>query len=127
MKPEHKRFAELYASGLPAYKSYMEVYPNCTKESAMSCAYKLMKKPEIHDYILEKQKEYYDSLALTPEKIAQKLYEMAFADKDDEIYTPQVAQKALDMLQKQMGLQKQQVKQEIEQKQTIIVTIDEDE
>jgi hypothetical protein len=49
---------------------------------------------------------------------------MAFADKDDTVYTPAVQQKALDMLQKQLGLQKQ--KMDIDSTQTINVTVEEE-
>ena len=46
---------------------------------------------------------------------------MGFAEKNDEYYTPQIQVKALDMLQKQMGLQKAVM----ENTNNIIVTIDE--
>lgn len=55
-----------------------------------------------------------------------KLAEMAFADKDDEIYGPSVQLKALDMIQKQLGLQKQKIDANVDQTTTITVTIDEE-
>lgn len=126
MKAEHKRFAELYASGMSATRAYMECYPKSSYDSAQCSGYRLLKRPDVHELVLEKQKEFYDAMAITPEKIAQKLAEMAFAEKDDEVYTPQVAQKALDMLQKQFGLQKQNIKADVDNTTTIRVTIDDE-
>lgn len=126
MKAEHKRFAELYAAGMNGTRAYMECYPNCSYDSAMCNAYRLLKREDVHEYVVIKQKEYYDALSITPERIAQKLAEMAFADKTDGVYGPSVALKALDMLQKQFGLQKQQVKAEVDNTTTIKVSIDEE-
>lgn len=123
LKREHERFADLYAAGMNATRAYMECYPNASEKSAGELGSRLIRREDVHQRIIEKQKELYEAMAITPEKIAMKLAEMAFADKEDEVYTPQVAQKALDMLQKQLGLQKQQIKAEVDQETTIKVKI----
>ena len=50
---------------------------------------------------------------------------MCFAAKDDEYYTPNIQLKALDLLQKQLGVQKQQIKAEVDNAVTINVGIEE--
>jgi hypothetical protein len=44
-------------------------------------------------------------MGYSAENVARKLIEMGFADKGDTVYTPQVQLKALDLLQKQLGVQ----------------------
>lgn len=125
-KVKHEAFALEYVSnGYNQVKAYMTVYPNCTVDSAKRSSRNLMKDPEIKARIDELIKEKYDALHINAERIAEKLGEMAFADKEDEIYGPSVALKALDMLQKQLGLQKQQIKAEVDTK-TIVVSIDDE-
>lgn len=118
---EQIRFCELYAGGYSSTQAYQEAYGQQSREAARSGAQRLLKKDYIHNLIVDMQKEVYKSMCLNAEKIAIKLAEMGFAEKNDEYYTPQIQVKALDMLQKQMGLQKAVM----ENTNNIIVTIDE--
>ena len=51
---------------------------------------------------------------ITPERIANKLAEIAFAEKGDKEYDSKAQLKALDLLQKQMSLQNQNINANVE-------------
>lgn len=123
---KQKLFCENYVSnGYKLVQAYMDAF-GCSYETANANQWKIMKKPSIKNYIRELQHERYEAMGVTADKIAAKLAEMAFADKDDEKYTPAIAQKALDLLQKQLGLQTQKVEAEV--KTTVIdVSLDDGE
>lgn len=51
---------------------------------------------------------------ITPERIANKLGDIAFAEKGDKEYDAKAQLKALDLLQKQMSLQNQNINANVE-------------
>ena len=135
LSEQEMKFCELYAGGKAAVRAYAEAYgfENLGKwkedpryDQCATGGSRLLKKPAIHDMVVQMQQDVYDSMCINAERIAAKLAEQAFADRDDEFYTPTIQQKALDMLQKQLGLQKQQIKQEVEQTTVIRVEVDEE-
>lgn len=52
---------------------------------------------------------------------------MAFAEKGDEDYPANIKVRALDLLQKQLGLQSQKIEANVNQETTIVVDIEEEE
>lgn len=126
-KEKKERFClEYVANGYNASKAYLVAYSNSSVESAGCNASRLMKDPFVIKRIDELIHEKYLSLHINADRIAEKLAEMAFAAKDDEVYGPSVALKALDMLQKQLGLQKQKIDANVDQITTISVTIEDE-
>ena len=116
-------FCECYVfEGLSATKAYQKVY-GCAYNSASANSVKVMKKDAVREYIESLQKEAFKASCLTAERVALKLSEIAFAEKGDEDYNATAQLKALDLLQKQMGLQKQHIEQEI--KTNINITVEE--
>jgi len=117
MTSQQKQFCENYlANGYNAVQAYFDAFPDADKNNPKpSYPYVLMKKPEIKTYIDGRRKEIYESLNIDAERIAQELADMAFAAKGDEKYSASVKLKALELLQKQFGLQNQkfETKQEI--------------
>ena len=117
MTAQQKQFCENYLSnGYNLVKAYFDAFPDADRSNPKpSYPYVLFKKPEIREYINERRKEIYESLNIDAERIAQELADMAFAMKGDEIYSATIKLKALELLQKQFGLQNQKVetKQEI--------------
>lgn len=117
MTSQQKQFCENYlANGYNAVQAYFDAFPDADKNNPKpSYPYVLMKKPEIKAYIDSRRKEIYESLNIDAERIAQELADMAFAAKGDEKYSASVKLKALELLQKQFGLQNQkfETKQEI--------------
>lgn len=106
---KEKKFCEEYvANGGNASRAYETVY-GCCYEDAKRRYCKTFKKPDIKEYIAELQKEAFANACITAERVALKLADVAFADKDDEFYNVPAQLKALDLLQKQLGLQKQQI------------------
>ena len=73
----------------------------------------MLRKDGIKDYIKELQKAEFEGACITAERVGLKLAEIAFAAKDDEQYTPTAQLRALDLLQKQMGLQHQKIEADV--------------
>lgn len=127
LSEQQLKFCALYAGGKTQVAAYMEAYDITSpekKHAAENAASRLLQKPEIRQCVKECQKIAFENLALTTEKVALKLAEMAFAEKDDEVYNTSVQLKALDLLQKQMGLQKQKVDTNVNQTLEITVSIE---
>lgn len=103
---KEKAFCEEYINnGCRASTAYATVY-GCSYEDASRRYCKTFRKPEIKDYIAALQKEAFEFACINAERVALKLSDIAFADKEDEIYGVSAQLKALDLLQKQLGLQK---------------------
>lgn len=106
LEDEKKFFAlEYISNGRNATQAYLAMRPGILPHSARTAGWKLLKDPLVKQYIDEWTKERYEQLNITAEHILQELAEMGFAPKGDEDYTAQVKLKALDLIQKQLGLQ----------------------
>lgn len=117
---------EYISNGYNATAAYVVAY-NCTLECANKNAYKILQKPEAQMYMQALQKDRIKAQGITAERVLEELASIAFAEKGDEHYNATAKLKAIDLLQKQMGLQKQQIKAEIEQNQEIRVTIEDND
>lgn len=106
LNDKHELFIQTWlANGRNGTRAYLAAYPDSTESGAAICASRLLKDPLVKARINELVKARYEELNITAEHIAQELAEMAFAAKGDEHYTAQIKTKALDLLQKQLGLQ----------------------
>lgn len=106
---KERTFCEEYVrNGGNASRAYFFAYET-TIENARKEYCKVFRKPRVKEYIKQLQKAEFDAACITAERIGLKLAEIAFAEKDDENYTPVSQLKALDLLQKQLGLQKQHI------------------
>ena len=120
---KEKHFCEEYvANGCNASQAYYAAY-DTTIENARKLYCKVFKKPEVKEYIAALQKEAFEAACINAERVALKLGDIAFAEKGDEIYNTAAQLKALDLLQKQLGLQKQQIEADV--KTDIRITIEE--
>lgn len=116
LNPQQKIFVEEYLSNnFNALQAYLKAYPNSSYESAMANAYHLKSKPYIVKEINRRLEERIGSKEEIANKILDKLMEMAFAAKEDEIYTPSVVQKSIDLIQKQLGLVTNKLEAKVEQ------------
>lgn len=121
---KEKAFCEEYiANGCNASQAYAAVY-GCCIEDARKRYCKTFRKEEIKEYIAQLQKEAFEAAAINAERVALKLADIAFADKNDDIYIVSAQLKALDLLQKQLGLQKQTLEADV--KTNIIINIEEE-
>lgn len=106
---KEKAFCEAYVfDAESATGAYLKAY-GCEYSTANAQGHKMLRKPHIKEYIDALQKEAFEAACITAEKVALKLADIAFAAKDDEHYTASAQLKALDLLQKQMGLQTQKI------------------
>lgn len=120
---KEKNFCEEYVrNGGNASQAYFYAY-DTTIENARKAYCKTFRKPEIKEYIKQLQKAEFEAACITAERIGLKLAEIAFAAKDDEYYTPTQQVKCLDLLQKQLGLQKQHIEADVNT--DITITIEE--
>lgn len=124
LSPQHKLFAKEYvACGFNAARAYRNAYNVDDDNNAGS---RLLREPLVREEIDREMKERCEELHINERKVLLKLNEMAFADADDKNYTPNHQLKALDLLQKQLGLQKQKIDANVDQTTTITVTIDDE-
>lgn len=106
---KEQHFCEEYvANGGNASRAYLAAY-NTTPENSRKAYCKTFRKPEVKAYIEALQKEAFAAACINAERVALKLSEIAFADKNDEYYGATAQLKALDLLQKQLGLQSQKI------------------
>jgi phage terminase small subunit len=110
---KEKAFCEEYvANGGNSSRAFQTAY-GCSIEDARKRYCKTYKKPEVKEYILALQKEAFAAACITAERVALRLSDIAIADKDDEYYGVSAQLKALDLLQKQLGLQHQKIEADI--------------
>lgn len=118
---KEKKFCEEYiANGCNASRAY-EVAYGCSIEDARKRYCKTFRKPEVKEYIAQLQKEAFAEACITAERIALKLADIAFAEKNDEIYGASAQLKALDLLQKQLSLQTQKIEADVSTDINIII------
>lgn len=123
LNAKEKAFCEYYVNeGLSATQAYLKAY-GCAYTTANGGSYRLIRKPHIKEYIESLQKEAFAAACITAERVALKLADVAFAAKDDEVYTPPHQLKALDLLQRQLGLQHQKIEADVAT--DITITIEE--
>ena len=110
---KQQEFIKQYlANGYNATKAYEKAY-NCDYSNANKNAYRTLHNPDVQAEIALQQKYHFDSLNISAEHIADELAVMAFSRKGDKEYNANVKLKALDLLQKQLGLQRQKLEAEV--------------
>ena len=120
---KEKTFCEEYvANGGNASRAYFAAY-DTTIENARKEYCKVFRKPEVKAYIRALQKEAFSAACISAERVALRLSDIAFADKDDEYYTVNAQLKALELIQKQLGLITNKIEADV--KTNINITIEE--
>lgn len=110
---KQKRFAEEYVNnGYNATQAYFSAY-DCNYDTAKNAGYLTLRKPHVKSYIEQLQKEQFENACINAERVALKLAEIAFAEKGDNDYNATSQLKALDLLQKQLGIQHQNIKADV--------------
>ena len=119
---KERAFCEEYVKSYNAYQAYLDVY-GCKPDTAKSAGWKLLYRPAIIEYIKELQQALVDRYADAASIILNELMEdITFRDADNN-HSPTWL-KSVDLVQKQLGLQK--LKADIQQEHTIInINIDE--
>lgn len=114
LSDQDKTFILTYVSnGFQQMPAYELTHPNAGPSARQSCTkYKKALQPYIDEFL----KDRYEELQISADHVLMALAEIGFAAKNDEIYNVQAKLKALDLMQKQMGLQTKNVKAEAEVK-----------
>lgn len=115
---KQKAYCIEYASnGYNALNAYRAVSPECTTGGAKAGSYRYMKTPEVRAYLTELISDIYASKMISAETIASELAVVAFQRRESlkEDYSEGTKLKALELLQKQLGLQTQKIEQKVEQ------------
>lgn len=125
---KQKAFCEEYvANGGNATQAYMFAYYGDLDpiekpkhyETARSRAYQMLRLGYVKEYLTALQKEAFERAMITPEKIVMELNRIAF--ETDASYADKL--KALNLIQKQMGMITEQVKAQVDTKNTIEINI----
>ena len=119
-KKEKAFCEEFVANGGNASRAYFAAY-DTTIENARKQYCKVFRKPEVKAYIKELQQVEFEGACITAERVGLKLSEIAFAAKDDEFYNATAQLKALDLLQKQLGLQTQRLEADVKTDINIVI------
>ena len=113
---KERKFCDEYVKTYNAGQAYMAVY-DCKKNTALSDGYKMLKRPAIIEYIKELQQALVERYADAASIILNELMEdITFRDADNN-HSPTWL-KSVDLVQKQLGLQK--LKADIQAEHTII-------
>lgn len=114
LSPKERAFCEAYVESYNAVDAYLKAYDTANINTAKTNSYQVLKRPRVKEYIKELQKEAFERAMITPERVANKLSDIAFSAKDDAYYNTTAQLKALDLLQKQLGLQTQKIDANVE-------------
>ena len=105
-----RRFLQEYIKDYNGARAYMRACPDVDYDSAKVTAYVILKKPEAHAYLDQLEKEKFKELRINAEHIATELAKIAFMD--DEA-SKKDKMKAIELLQKQLGLQSQKIQADV--------------
>ena len=113
---KERAFCEEYVKSYNAYQVYMMVY-ECDYNYAKSCAYKMLKRPAVINYIKELQQalteRYVDAAAIILNELME---DIVYRDEDGKHSSTWL--KSADLAQKQLGIQK--LKADIQAEHTVI-------
>lgn len=119
-----RRFCEEYVIDYNATEAYLRASATCTnRTSAGIMGARLLKRKDIIANIHEIQKALFEAKCITAERIADELSKIAF----DPDTSKKDRMQAMALLQKQMGLDQQVIKADVNQTTVIKIGIDEDE
>ena len=105
MSAKMKKFCEEYARTYNATQSYLTAYPNAGYDTAKATGWQLLRDQRVKNYLTQLEKEAFEANRINYERIANELAEMAFNKETAE----NIRLRAMDLLQKQLGLQTQKV------------------
>ena len=121
-KKERDFCEEYVANGFNASQAYAKAYDKDIEYSRKAYC-KTFRKPDVKEYIAKLQQEAFEMACITAERVALKLAEIAFSEKGDDYYNASSQLKALDLLQKQLGVQHQKIEADLHT--DIVINIEE--
>lgn len=124
LNKKQQAFAEEYARSYNATEAYQKVYGSLYS-TANHNGPALAKDPRVIEYVKEIQKIDWEAKAITFERIADEISKIAFADGEKKVSNKDRLT-ALNLLQKQLGIEKTTISADVNQKVEITVGIEED-
>lgn len=123
LSDKERAFIDTYlTNGFRKEQAYLSVW-NCAQSTAHAQCYYTFNRPEVQEYLEKRKAEIYHNVSVDAEMVMSKLAEIAFSEKGDSDYTTKDKLKALDLLQKQLGLQKQKLEADVNT--DIVINIEE--
>ena len=101
-----RAFLEEYVKDYNGTRAYMRACPNVTYSSAHTLSGRILKMPEAKEYLDKLEREIYEAYRINAEHIATELAKIAFMD---DTASQKDKMKAMELLQKQLGLQQQKI------------------
>ena len=116
---------EYVSNGYNATNAYKVASPDCTDNTARTYSYKFMKNPDVRAYITELISGIFEAKMISAETIASELAIVAFQRREGlkEDYSEGTKLKALELLQKQLGLQTSKVEAKVDATTTVEINI----
>lgn len=106
LKPHERTFAEAYiANNGNAKEAYHVIFPDASPDTCKKNGYKYKNIPEVKAYIAELYEQHFGEYKVLAFRALAELEIMAFAEKGDTDYTASTKLKAIELIQKQLGLQ----------------------
>lgn len=106
LTPKQRLFCEYYlTNGFHATNAYKKAYPDNKNPAYNSSAFKTLENPRVYKYINDSINKMAEDLHITAPLIMKQLQSIAM----DETAYPKDRLKALELIQKQMGLQNQKI------------------
>lgn len=122
LKPHEKTFAEAYiANNGNAKEAYHVIFPDASPDTCRKNGYKYKNIPEIQAYIAELYEQHFGEYRVLAFRTLAELEEMAFAEKGDKDYAASTKLKAIELIQKQLGLQTKNLNVEAKTEVEIII------
>lgn len=113
-------FIEEYLSnGFNIAEAYRKTY----NTDRANNAYRIFNQPAVQEEVAKRLKEKHETLNITADRVMEELATIAFAQKGDKDYNANAKLKALDLLQKQLGLQTQKIQADVNT--DIVINIEE--
>lgn len=100
---------EYLANGYNVADAYRKAY-NVERANNAGKTFNL---PAVQEEIARRLKEKHETLNITADRVMEELTTIAFAAKGDKDYNANAKLKALDLLQKQLGLQTQKIQADV--------------
>ena len=100
---------EYLANGYNVADAYRKAY-NVERANNAGKTFNL---PAVQEEIARRLKEKHETLNITADRVMEELATIAFAAKGDKDYNANAKLKALDLLQKQLGLQTQKIQADV--------------
>lgn len=109
LTPKQKRFCEEFIKDYNATKAYMRAY-EANYDTANAKAYKLVKNECVKAYLDKLEREVFEEMRINADHIATELAKLAFNDSE---ISKKDKMKAIELLQKQLGLQQQKIQADV--------------